>query len=95
MIRTTDVIPQEEVEKEDAQAHASVEVLKSSLAEKQLEIMEIRIRIAKEREILIYLRILDLKSDRLLLSGLPEEFVELLRRDEQEAAQPIDTAHHR
>jgi len=95
LIRSSDAIPQEEVNEENAQAHASVENLKGTLAEKQLEIEAIRIRIAKEPEIMSYLRILDLKCDRLLLSGLPDEFVELLRRDEQEAAQPIDAAHHR
>jgi hypothetical protein len=94
LIRSTDVIPREEVEEENAQAHASVENLKGTLAEKQLEIEAIRIRIAKEPEIMSYLRILDLKCDRLLLSGLPKEFVELLRRDEQEVAQPIDAARH-
>jgi hypothetical protein len=72
LIRTTDAIPREEVEEEDAQARASVEVLKGSLAEKQREIEAIRIRIAKEAaEIIKYLEILDLKQDRLLLSGLP------------------------
>ena len=94
LIRTTEAIPREEVEKEDAQARVAIEILKGTLAEKQLEIEAIRIRIAKEPEIMNYLRILDLKCDRLLLSGLPEEFIELLRRDEQEVAQPIDTAHH-
>ena len=73
LIRTTDAIPREQVEQEDAQARASVEALKGSLAEKQLEIEAIRIRIGKEAsEIIEYLRILDLKSDRLLLSGLPD-----------------------
>ena len=73
MIRTTDAIPREQVEQEDAQARASVEALKGSLAEKQLEIEAIRTRIGKEAsEIIEYLRILDLKSDRLLLSGLPD-----------------------
>jgi hypothetical protein len=94
LIRSTDVIPQKEVNEENAQAHASVEHMKGSLAEKQMEIEAIRIRIAKEPEIMSYLRILDLKCDRLLLSGLPEEFIELLRRDEQEAGPPIDAAHH-
>ena len=73
LIRTTNVIPQEEVEKEDAQAHASVEVLKGSLAEKQLEIEAIRVRIGKEAaEIIKYLDVLELRQDRLLLSGLPD-----------------------
>ena len=73
LIRTTDAIPREQVEQEDAQARASVEALKGSLAEKQLEIEAIRTRIGKEAsEIIEYLRILDLKSDRLLLSGLPD-----------------------
>jgi hypothetical protein len=72
LIRTTDAIPREEVEEEDAQARASVGILKGSLAEKQLEIEAIRIRIGKEAaEIIKYLEILDLKQDRLLLSGLP------------------------
>jgi uncharacterized membrane-anchored protein YjiN (DUF445 family) len=72
LIRTTNAIPREEVEEEDAQARASVEVLKDSLAEKQLEIEAIRIRISKEAaEIIKYLEILELKQDRLLLSGLP------------------------
>ncbi len=73
LIRTTDAIPREQVEQEDAQARASVEALKGSLAEKQLEIEAIRTRIGKEAsEIIEYLRILDLKSDRFLLSGLPD-----------------------
>ena len=73
LIRSTDAIPREQVEQEDAQARASVEALKGSLAEKQLEIEAIRTRIGKEAsEIIEYLRILDLKSDRLLLSGLPD-----------------------
>lgn len=73
LIRSTDAIPQEQVEQEDAQARASVEALKGSLAEKQLEIEAIRTRIGKEAsEIIEYLKILDLKSDRLLLSGLPD-----------------------
>jgi hypothetical protein len=72
LIRTTDAIPREEVEKENAQAHASVEVLKGALAEKKLEIEAIRIRIGKEAtEIIKYFEILDLRQDRLLLSGLP------------------------
>jgi hypothetical protein len=49
-----------------------VEVLNGALAEKQLEIEAIRIRIGKEAaEIIKYLEILDLRQDRLLLSGLP------------------------
>ncbi len=61
-----------DVDEENAQARASVEVLKGSLAEKQLEIEAIRIRIGKEaEEIIKYLEILELKQDRLLLSGLP------------------------
>ena len=72
LIRSTDVIPSKDVDEENALAHASVEVLKGSLAEKKLEIEAIRIRIGKEAtEIIKYLEILDLRQDRLLLSGLP------------------------
>jgi hypothetical protein len=72
LIRSTGAIPSKDVDEENAQAHASVEVLNGALAEKQLEIEAIRIRIGKEAaEIIKYLEILDLRQDRLLLSGLP------------------------
>jgi hypothetical protein len=65
IIRVKDAIPVEEVDESDAQARASVETLKRSVAEKKLEVDAIRIRIAKEPEILNYLEILDLNDNAL------------------------------
>jgi hypothetical protein len=89
-LSTLDVIAPAEINEQQALTRASAEYLESNSTKLQLEVEAIRVEIAKEAsKIIEYMDILEIKYDRLLLSGLPEEEAEAVRRTARETGHQI------
>jgi len=86
---TTELFIISEIEKQEI-VRVSVELMESNISTQQAEIESIRIDIAGEAtSILEDMANLGMKHDRLLLSGLPEDVVEEVRKTTRDVGQLI------